>query len=226
MIPVKKEHEEQALDRLLFQFHEKDNITALIKGWIKGVQSTEDDLFELMDNRALSNAVGTQLDNIGKIVGAKRGGRSDAAYRDSIKLQILINTSNGTPSEILEILSLLTEASVVKSFPHYPLGGNLYTDGSTVPAGLAKTIQQAAPITHGAVHIYQDLNKDALTPPELQNIKGILVDNNGDEIVDNEGNNIVVGGLGAVLSENTWRGVLSELDDSIEEYGIPVELIT
>lgn len=226
MIPVVKNHEDQAFSRLLEQFKDKPNIEALLKGWMKGVQTTEDSLFDLLNNRSIQTAFGIQLDYIGKIVGIKRGGRSDTSYREAIQLQILINTSEGTPDDILEILSLITNATIVKSFPHYPVGGNLYTNGTTIPSTLASTLTKAAPISHGAIQVYHDPDDVALIPAELVREKGILVDNNGDEVVDNNGNNIIVGGLGAELSENAWRGILSELDDSITDYGIPCEVYT
>lgn len=226
MIPLVKNHEDQAFNRLLEQFKDKPNIEALLKGWMKGVQTTEDSLFDLLNNRSIQTAFGIQLDYIGKIVGIKRGGRSDSSYREAIQLQILINTSEGTPDDILEILSLITNASIVKSFPHYPVGGNVYTNGDTIPTTLASTLTKAAPITHGDIHVYHDPANDALAAVELVRESGILVDNNGDEIVDNNGNNIIVGGLGAELSENAWRGVLSELDGTVTEYGIPCEVYT
>lgn len=223
MIPVVKNHEDQAFSRLLEQFKDKPNIEALLKGWMKGVQTTEDSLFDLLNNRSIQTAFGIQLDYIGKIVGAKRGGRSDESYREYIQLQILINTSEGTPDDILEILALITNASIVKSFPHYPVGGSLYTNGDTIPSTLASTLTKAAPISHGEIHIYHDPDNDCLIPVEAVRTLGILVDNNGDEIVDNNGNNIVVGGLGAEISQNTWRGVLAESDGSVTQTGIPCE---
>lgn len=226
MIPVVKNHEDQAFSRLLEQFKDKPNIEALLKGWMKGVQTTEDSLFDLLNNRSIQTAFGIQLDYIGKIVGIKRGGRSDASYREAIQLQILINTSEGTPDDILEILSLITNATIVKSFPHYPVGGNLYTNGTTIPSTLASTLTKAAPISHGDIHVYHDPDNNAWIPPELVKEEGILVDNNGDEVVDNNGNNILVGGLGAEVSENSWRGVLPELDGSINLYGVPCEVYT
>jgi len=226
MIPLIKDHEQQAYDRLLEQFKDKPNVMALLKGWMKGVQTTEDSLFDLLNNRSIQTAIGVQLDNIGKLVGAKRKGRSDESYREFIQLQILINNSEGTPSDILEILSLITNADIVKSFPHYPVGGNLYTNGDTIPSNLASTLTQAAPISHGEIHIYHDPDNNAWIPSELTRTTGILVDNNGNEIVDNNGNNIIVGGLVAEVSDNSWRGVLPELDGSVTEYGVPCEVYT
>ena len=93
MIPVVKNHEDQAFNRLLEQFKDKPNIEALLKGWMKGVQTTEESLLDLLNNRSILTAFGVQLDYIGKIVGIKRGGRSDESYREAIQLQILITTS-------------------------------------------------------------------------------------------------------------------------------------
>lgn len=226
MIPVVKDHEEQALDRVLEQFKDKPNVEALIKGWMKGVQTTEEAIFDILENMSIQTAYGTQLDNVGKIVGASRGGRSDESYREHIQLQILINTSEGTPTDILEILSLITDASLVKSFPHYPVGGNVYTNGSNMPSTLASTLTQAAPISHGDIHIYHDPNNNAFIPATLVRQTGILVDNDGNEIVDNEGNNIIVGGLGADTSENSWRGIPSTLGGEVTQYGIPCHVYT
>ena len=226
MRPVLKDHKEQGLSRLLEQFKDKPNITALLEGWLQGVQTTEDSLFDLLDNRSIQTAYGVQLDYIGKIVGAKRGGRSDSSYREFIQLQILINTSEGTPTDILEILSLITNADIVKSFPHYPVGGNLYTDGDNIPSTLASTLTKAAPISHGEIHVYHDPNKNAFIPATLTRQTGILVDNNGDEVVDNNGNNIIVGGLGAATSENSWRGVPSTVGGEVTQYGIPCHVYT
>lgn len=223
MIPLIKDHEQQAYGRLLEQFKDKPNVMALLKGWMKGVQTTEDSLFDLLNNRSIQTAIGVQLDNIGKLVGAKRKGRSDESYREFIQLQILINNSEGTPNDILEILSLITNAGIVKSFPHYPVGGSLYTNGDRIPSSLASTLTKAAPISHGEIHIYHDPNNDCLIPVEAVRTTGILVDNDGNEIVDNNGNNIIVGGLGAEVSQNAWRGVLAESDGSVTEVGIPCE---
>lgn len=223
MIPEVKDHKEQGVGRLLGQFKDKSNITALMDGWLQGIQTAEDSVFDLLNNRSLSTATGVTLDYIGGIVGASRKGKSDESYRDAIKLQILVNTSEGTPSDILEILSLITEATLVKSYPHYPVGGSLYTNGPTIPSDLASTITQASLIAHGDIHIYHDPDNECLIPVEAVRTTGVLVDNEGNEIVDNEGNNIVVGGLGAELSKNSWRGVLAESDGSVTQYGIPCE---
>lgn len=225
MIPLRIDHVEQGLSRLPEQFKDKPNIEGILTSWLTSVQVTEDRLFDLLNFRSIDTAIGVQLDYIGKIVGCERDGSSDSEYRDRIRLQILINTSEGTPNDILEITSLTTNGNVVKYFPHYPLGGNVYTNGDRIPFGFATTLTDCAPVSHGNIHVYVDSNEDALIPSELVKSSGILIDNNGNEIVDNNGNNILVGGLGTSVNENSWRGLLAELDGSITPTGIPCEIV-
>lgn len=49
--------------------------------------------------------VGTQLDGIGQIIGLAREGISDTFYRARLLARILVNKSNGTPPEIIEIVT-------------------------------------------------------------------------------------------------------------------------
>lgn len=223
MIPERIDHIEQGLTRLPEQFRDKPNIEGLLKSWLTSVQTTEDRLFSLLNFRSVDTAIGVQLDNIGRLVGARRDGNSDERFRDRIILQILINNSEGNPKDLLEILSFATNGSIVKYYAHFPIEGNVYTNGSRNIPQLSSTLTSCAPVSHGQIHIYFDPQEDCLIPSELQDPSGILIDNDGNEIVDREGNNILVGGLGDNINQNRFRGVLAELG-ATSLSGIPCEI--
>jgi len=103
-------HTAEAKALLVEQYKGKPKIEALLASWVDELQEVEDVLFDLFDAFLLDNAVGDQLDFIGKMVGELRKNRSDADYRLFIKARIAINRSNGKPEEILSILRIVSDA--------------------------------------------------------------------------------------------------------------------
>jgi hypothetical protein len=59
----------------------------------------------------VTEAVGAQLDILGKIVGESRGTQTDDEYRLAIAVRILINRSNGTLPEVLLIAQTYERAT-------------------------------------------------------------------------------------------------------------------
>ena len=103
-------HTAEAKALLVEQYKGKPKIEALLASWVDELQEVEDVLFDLFDAFLLDNAVGDQLDFIGKMVGELRKNRSDADYRLFVKARIAINRSNGKPEEILSILRIVSDA--------------------------------------------------------------------------------------------------------------------
>lgn len=111
---------ERALSLLVSQFRgqkpngELTNFQKLIKVLVTPAQFLEDVKWQLKTERWISTAVGVQLDEIGVILGLPRKiGESDADYRERLQFQIFINTTSGTPEEIMRVLAFLTQASHV-----------------------------------------------------------------------------------------------------------------
>src|SRR5690606_9597636 len=74
----------------------------------------EDVKWQLKTERWISTAIGQQLDEIGTILGLPRIiNESDEDYRERLQFQIFINTSSGTPEEVMQVLAFLTQASHV-----------------------------------------------------------------------------------------------------------------
>jgi hypothetical protein len=97
----------QARALLLAQFQDKSNLTALLDSWTAQIQELEAVFFDLLEDRTIDNAVGEQLDVLGRIVGEPRSGKDDDDYRLWIKGRISANTSSGTPEDILNLIDLL-----------------------------------------------------------------------------------------------------------------------
>ena len=116
----KTTHAEEARDRLITQFRNKPIIQALLDTYSAQVQEIEAVLFDLMTERWLATAQGAQLDGLGAIVGEDRQGRSDTDYRVAIQARILINRSEGTPEQLIEIASLLSQGSSITLTEYFP----------------------------------------------------------------------------------------------------------
>lgn len=124
------DHSARALKRSTSPYKGKARHEAFISALVKQVQDLEDAIHGMIDARALSNAQGKQLDNIGLIVGQNREGFGDEFYRILLYVKIGQNTSQGGGEKLISIYKLLTGASLV----HYQdLGGGSIALGSDVP---------------------------------------------------------------------------------------------
>jgi len=144
-LAYKTTHDTEALARLIEQFKELPNIAALINAYTEQTQDDEDVFWDLLLERALSTAIGAQLDGLGEIVGEERLGRSDDDYRLAITARIKRNVMSGTGDEILEILALLTD--------------NVFTLEEFFPAGLKIVIYDA--LSEDPEQIARNLSKAA-----------------------------------------------------------------
>ena len=133
MITQLTDHIERLKALLVQQFKGKTNIEKLLELFGTKVQELEDVGFELINERALAAAIGTQLDNLGEIVGEERQGRSDDEYRKAISVKILINTSSGTPEQVIDIVLGITGGTVVKLTEIYPASLQIESNGADLP---------------------------------------------------------------------------------------------
>lgn len=131
---------QRALALLASQFRgvkedgELTNLQKLIRAIVTPVQELQDVNYELETERWLSSAVGQQLDEIGIILGLPRNlDESDSDYRERLQFQIFINTSSGTPEEIIRILKTLTNATFIGYLDSPYAFFQLETNGLTFP---------------------------------------------------------------------------------------------
>lgn len=89
---------------------------AFITAIAEAVQEVEDDAWACIADRQLDVAEGAQLDQYGRVVGARRDGLDDDDYRALIRTRILANRSNGQADVILRVVAALL-ADVLVSPP-------------------------------------------------------------------------------------------------------------
>jgi hypothetical protein len=113
-------HTKRSLSLLASQFRSEKsngdmtNFQKMIKCFSDELQEAEDVNQQLLEERWLENAIGKQLDMIGEILDLPRQlGESDDDYRERLQFQIFINSSNGTPEDVIETLKFLTKSSYV-----------------------------------------------------------------------------------------------------------------
>ena len=133
MITQITDHQTQAIARLAEQYKDKPFIEALVGLPAASLQEVENTAWDVLTKRGIDSGEGTQLDNIGVVVGEERFGDSDADYRIRLKARTRANKSLGTLESVVEVLVLLTglgiiiqdlgDASMIASFDG-PLGIN------------------------------------------------------------------------------------------------------
>ena len=107
------DHVVQAKNRLLRQYKDKPYIEGMVEAFVSEFQNIEASAFDMFTSQALDYAVGTQLDNFGKIVVQGREGFDDDFYRILLRAKIGINNSSGLPSDVINTAQLLTQATLV-----------------------------------------------------------------------------------------------------------------
>lgn len=134
-------HVIDAENRLLEQYKDQPNIKALIDALIQPVQEIENSLTDLNSNRGVASAVGVQLDRLGDIVGIKRLGLLDDAYRTRIRIKIVQNLSEGEPERLIQVYGALLNSNLVLLQEHYPAGIGISGAGN-IPTGQETFIYQ------------------------------------------------------------------------------------
>lgn len=142
-------HTLDALDRLPEQYRDKPKIRALISVIGSRSQELEEVFFAIIGSGGISGGTGSQLDQIGDIVGQKRSGREDGPYRIRILAKIGQNVSKGTAEDLISVFKLLMQADRVYYNPLYPASAYLTAIG-TNPVGTIEEVREAMQHSHAA----------------------------------------------------------------------------
>ena len=102
------DHADQAVARIPSQFADKPKFETLIRILTGPIQSIEDALWSILIDRRIKNAVGAQLDMIGRVVGQAREGYADDDYRMRLRARIAANRSSGSDEDLILIVRLFT----------------------------------------------------------------------------------------------------------------------
>jgi hypothetical protein len=142
---TESDHAGNAVDRLLFQHRSKDRIVSLAGALGDGVQTLEDEIDALITLRRLDVATGAALEQWAGVVGEQRGAlATDADLRRFVQARILINKCHGDSDSLLEIWSLVTDATAIGLSPAYPCTFILRGVVATMPdAAIRRRIARA-----------------------------------------------------------------------------------
>lgn len=143
------DHVARAQDRLLVQYKNKPLLLALVAALAGRTQVLETALWQIVTQRSLANALGAQLDGIGRLVGLDRssvpGGSNDEIYRLWLRAQVLVNLSNGTIAELDAIIALTANPGTISTITEFApasflvrLAGVAQTQGSSIAAIVQK----------------------------------------------------------------------------------------
>lgn len=116
------DHGLRALARLAQQYQDKPKLAALLNVFAPLIQQIEDMFFGMQLGLQLANAVGVQLDLIGKLVGQPREAAADNEYRLRIAARIKTNVSTGTIEDIYAVFLLLLPSNTFAARADYPAG--------------------------------------------------------------------------------------------------------
>jgi hypothetical protein len=216
------DYSEQGLGRLLHQFKDKPNIEGILSSYLSSLSLTQNASLEMLEYLDIDTATGKALEDLGKIVGEKRLGNSDNTYREKIKVRIFLNSSRGTPNDLLEALDLLTDSTEISIFEHVPNHCIFYSNASTMSTSIADALSKASIVTSHPVGILHDPNNNALVPAELEIGGGILVDDQNRDIVTDQDYNIALNYLTSLAAVNSDRAILPELAD-VSGFRVPPE---
>lgn len=99
------DHVARTLALLPSQHADATRLRALLTAIAEAIQEVEDDAWACIVDRQLDTAAGAQLDQYGRVVGARRDGLLDDDYRALIRIRILANRSNGQADVILRVVA-------------------------------------------------------------------------------------------------------------------------
>lgn len=115
------DHAASAVSLLIEQYRDKPLLSALARISGERTQLLEDQLWKIFTERWIESAEGTQLDNLGKIVGQPRQAFADEDYRQQLRARVRLNRSSGTIEDLLAIFRLVvppgTGLQMIERFP-------------------------------------------------------------------------------------------------------------
>lgn len=101
--------------------YRKPSIVALLRSWLGEVQEVENAFWQLLTERSVPNAVGAQLDVLGRLVDQPREGRSDEIYRIWVSAKVMVLRASGLVEELVAIVKHLLPDVPIYLEEYYPL---------------------------------------------------------------------------------------------------------
>ncbi len=105
------DYDARMLARRIDQYKARTKFGKWVSSYAYELQALESAIWEVILERLLSNAVGVQLDMLGRIVGAPRFTSDDDEYRIFVRARIAINSSQGLWSDLYQVGKLVLRAA-------------------------------------------------------------------------------------------------------------------
>lgn len=86
-----------------------NSVGRLVTALCRPIQDLENTMQQVLLQRGLNNAVGAQIDAIGKLVAQPRNGADDDTYRKRCRATIAAHRSAGTTEDLIQIASLVVD---------------------------------------------------------------------------------------------------------------------
>ena len=195
-----------AISRMTGQFENSPKLKALVSAIVSALADLELSSDSVKSQRWLSAAVGKQLDGLGTIVLEARQGRDDDTYRQALIYRIFVNTSNGTPGDLIKGLRFLTFPGDAQYLEAYPATALLFTDGVLTPPEIQIQIQDLAPAGVSTVPVAVTFGDAPFrfgkfpAPSELFNEDGNYITANDSDIQISDGSFAADGsGMGGIV---------------------------
>ena len=207
--PVKIDHVEQGLSRMLSFWDDKPIIKGLFESYLRQLESVETTLFQLLEERSIYTAVGVQLDVIGAMFGVPRNGKDDEQYRPEILRKIAQQNDDGTTEVFMDALRLVTGSYMVDFFEH--LSGDIHAYcGEGLSPYLYKLLKPSVPVGVDLT-VMVDEKRDSFVPVELIPRFDKLINEQGSYISTENLDNILVS---ISIAGKSFHGYLPEILDS------------
>lgn len=120
MVPVEQNQVDKGLERLPSGLQGLENLEKLLTIFLNQTQELEETNIALAGKKDVYTVEGDWLDYIGSILGVERAARDDDSYRAAILLEIAINTSDGTPDNLINLVNQFTDSSNSTYIEYHP----------------------------------------------------------------------------------------------------------
>lgn len=114
------DHAARALSRLAVQYKSAPLLAKVLGVFTSQVQDIENAVYDTLVGMRLENAVGAQLDVLGRVVGQDRESANDAEYRLRIAARRAANNSIGSAESVYRVFDILLPTHTLAMEPQYP----------------------------------------------------------------------------------------------------------
>jgi len=218
------DHVEEGLSQLPSQWENSPRVRGLLESWLRPLNTFEENLIGVRDGFNMYTAIGAQLDIIGTYFSVYRLGRSDTDYRNAILSVIASGNGSGTVDQMISLFSSMANTADVKYWGHAPLSfAMLATGGDESGSTDALYMSNAKAAGTEFAAVMYDPYKYCWIGFEAALQQDQIIDNLGNDLVDDLGNKIVANIVVDGVDDGTMRySFVDQIDDGELEFGYGV----